>query len=106
MTGTADKSNLKNNTRTPANRRSQGRLKAAKPTKKARLICLLEARDGADVATISKRLGWLPHTVRAALSGLRKAGYEITSIRQDREKPARYRIVAVPEIVVPDAAVA
>ena len=106
MTKTENESNSTGKIGNTTKRPGRGKSSARRPTKKARLICLLEARDGADVATISKRLGWLPHTVRAALSGLRKAGYEITSFRPDREKPARYRIVAVPEVVVTDAAVA
>ena len=47
-------------------------------TKRAKLIGLLERPEGASVAEIGQRLGWLPHTVRAAISGLRKAGREVT----------------------------
>ncbi len=50
--------------------------KQTKPkTKKAQLMQLLTRKTGADVATISEKLGWLPHTTRAALTGLRKAGF-------------------------------
>jgi len=66
-------------------------------TKKARLISFLSAKSGADAAAISKRLGWLPHTTRAALTGLRKAGYEIISVKPGHGKATRYRIVAMPE---------
>ena len=55
--------------------------KSAKITKKARLIRLLSKDAGSDITSISKRFGWLPHTTRAALSRLRKAGYEITSVK-------------------------
>ena len=41
-------------------------------TKRAKLIALLERPEGASVAEIDQRLGWLPHTVRAAITGLRK----------------------------------
>ena len=68
----------------------------AGPTKKAQLIRLLKGRHGADAATLSKRLGWQPHTVRAALSGLRKAGCGIAAERAEG-KPLRYRITAAPE---------
>ena len=68
----------------------------AGPTKKAQLIRLLKSRHGADAAALSKRLGWQPHTVRAALSGLRKAGYGIAAERAEG-KPLRNRITAAPE---------
>jgi predicted ArsR family transcriptional regulator len=41
-------------------------------TKRAKLIAMLERPEGASVAEIDQRLGWLPHTVRAAITGLRK----------------------------------
>jgi hypothetical protein len=40
-------------------------------TKGAQLIGMLERPKGASVAEIGQRLGWLPHTVRAAITGLR-----------------------------------
>lgn len=65
-------------------------------TKRDKLIKLLTRKGGAEVAAISVTLGWLPHTTRAALTGLRKAGFAI-----EAEKPAgggasRYRIAARP----------
>lgn len=65
-------------------------------TKKAQLIQLLTRKAGADVATISHKLGWLPHTTRAALSGLRKAGFEIAAEKAGAGKPLNYRITAQP----------
>ncbi len=53
---------------------------------------------GADLATLQSATGWQPHSVRAALSGLRKAGYGI-----ERTQPAKagggmvYRINSGPE---------
>ena len=47
-------------------------------TKRALLIGMLERHEGASVAEIGQRLGWLPHTVRAAITGLRHAGREVT----------------------------
>src|SRR6516165_3047691 len=38
-------------------------------TKRAMLIGMLERAQGASVAEIGQRLGWLPHTVRAAITG-------------------------------------
>jgi hypothetical protein len=47
-------------------------------TKRAKLIAMLERPEGASVAEIGQRLGWLPHTVRAAITGLRQAGRAVT----------------------------
>jgi hypothetical protein len=57
-------------------------------TKRAQLIMLLERPDGASIEEIGERLGWLPHTVRAALTGLRHAGRELK-----RDKNAEGRSV-------------
>jgi hypothetical protein len=84
-------------TRTKTDRtRPAGPTAGGKPrdTKKAQLIRLLSAKAGADVAAISGKLGWQPHTTRAAITGLKKAGYEVTTQKPDPDKPTRYRIVA------------
>ena len=65
-------------------------------TKKARLIGLLKAKTGKDIAAISRELGWQQHTTRAALSGLRKAGYGIARQIPKPGAAARYRITAEP----------
>ena len=65
--------------------------KSPKPkTKKARLIQMLTRKAGADVATISEKLGWQSHTTRAALTGLRKAGFEIDFRPFDVERHSVY----------------
>lgn len=67
-------------------------------TKSAILRKLLSRKAGADLTTLQSATGWQPHSVRAALSGLRKAGYTI-----DRADPAKagggavYRISSGPE---------
>ena len=68
----------------------------AQPTKKAQLIRMLKRKGGADVSAISEKFCWLPHTTRAALTGLRKAGYEITSEKAGAGRASRYRITADP----------
>lgn len=81
----------------PAKHREKERIsRRPKMTKKARLISLLSKDRGADVDSLSKRLGWLPHTTRAALSRLRKSGYVITSAKSGSGKLTRYRITSVP----------
>ena len=65
-------------------------------TKKAQLIQILSRKAGADIVTISDKFGWLPHTTRSALSGLRKAGFELTTVKAENGKPSHYRITAAP----------
>jgi hypothetical protein len=62
-------------------------------TKRAVLIGLLERPEGASVAEIGQRLGWLPHTVRAAMTGLRHAGREVRRSK-DGEGRSVYRLAA------------
>ncbi len=62
-------------------------------TKTAILRKLLGRKNGADIGSLQSATGWQPHSVRAGLSGLRKAGYTID--RTDAAKPsgtATYRI--------------
>lgn len=65
-------------------------------TKKAQLIRMLRAKTGADIAAVSRKLDWQNHTTRAALTGLRKAGYNIAAEKPGDGKPTRYRITAEP----------
>lgn len=61
-------------------------------TKKAQLIAMLQRAKGADIASICKKFEWQPHSARAALSGLRKSGYALTSERKAAGAPLQYRI--------------
>ena len=63
-------------------------------TKRAQLIGMLERPEGASVAEIGQRLGWLPHTVRAAITGLRHAGREVTR-GKDAAGQSVYRLALV-----------
>jgi biotin operon repressor len=58
------------------------------------LIDLLAGKNGASLDQITTATGWLRHSARAALTGLRKAGYEIDSEKVGGER--RYRIAKVP----------
>ncbi len=49
-------------------------LSKAKKTKKDRLCTLMRRKSGASIATLQRELGWQQHTVRAAISGVRKTG--------------------------------
>ncbi|MBG0793189.1 DUF3489 domain-containing protein [Methylocystis sp. H62] len=52
-------------------------------TKKALLIEQLSGSAGASIDALMGATGWLPHTTRAALSGLRHAGFSIERFRRD-----------------------
>lgn len=49
------------------------------PSNNDRADALLKRPDGATVAEIMEVTGWLPHTTRARISNLRKAGAEIVT---------------------------
>jgi hypothetical protein len=61
-------------------------------TKMARVIGLLQRGDGATLAELIAATNWLPHTTRAALTGLRKRGYPVTLDRADKERGSTYFI--------------
>ncbi len=65
-------------------------------TKSDRLVQLLKARSGRDIAALSGKLGWQPHSTRAALSRLRKAGYAIEKLSPQKNGGPRYRISNTP----------
>jgi hypothetical protein len=67
---------------------------AKKPRKKDQLIALLQAEAGATVPDIAAALDWQPHTTRAALTGLKKAGHTIDKLPplQDN-RSSRYKLV-------------
>ncbi len=46
-------------------------------SKQAQIIALMQRKSGASLTTMVEATGWLPHTTRAALTGLRKKGYAI-----------------------------
>jgi hypothetical protein len=46
-------------------------------SKQAQIIALMQRKNGARLAAMVEATGWLPHTTRAALTGLRQKGYAI-----------------------------
>jgi biotin operon repressor len=83
------KSSSKTTSATPA---EAGATKASKTTKKDRLRKMLARKSGATLAQLTKDLGWQPHTVRAAISVLRKDGITVDLDRA--AKTPAYRIAA------------
>jgi hypothetical protein len=61
-------------------------------TKIAEVVALLQRGDGATLAELIAATGWLPHTTRAALTGLRKRGHAIAIDRTDVPRGSVYRI--------------
>jgi Protein of unknown function (DUF3489) len=64
-------------------------------SKQALVVEMLCADDGASLDGLVKATGWLPHTTRAALTGLRKKGFLVERVR-DESKGSLYRIVEKP----------
>jgi DNA-binding MarR family transcriptional regulator len=54
-------------------------------------MSLLGRKKGAGIEELIAATGWLPHTTRAALTGLRKRGFAIE--RSRNEQGTLYRIV-------------
>ena len=68
--------------------------KPAKASSKSSLVLqMLQRSEGATIAQIVAATGWLPHTTRAALTGLKKKGHEITSDKVEGEERV-YRVAA------------
>ncbi len=61
-------------------------------SKQALVISMLSAKAGATIDALIDATGWLPHTTRAALTGLRKRGFSVERTRTDGEASV-YRIV-------------
>ena len=68
-------------TATPKGKKSQ--TAARQGSKQAQLIDLLKRKKGATIEVIVAALGWLPHTVRAALTRLRQQEFQIERVRKD-----------------------
>ena len=64
-------------------------------SKQALLVEMLSKDDGASLDALIKATGWMPHTTRAALTGLRKRGYAVERIRNE-SKGSLYRIADKP----------
>jgi hypothetical protein len=52
-------------------------------TKRALLLELIGSEGGATLEELTSATGWLPHTARAAITGLRKQGHEVQCQRVD-----------------------
>lgn len=64
----------------------------ARQTKTDLVLDLLRRPDGATLEQLVAATGWLPHTTRAAMTGLKKKGHTLVSEKTDGVR--RYRIEA------------
>lgn len=65
-----------------------------KRASKADLVLgLLQRPEGATIDQLVAATGWLPHTTRAALTGLKKKGHVVTSEKLDGQDRV-YRVAA------------
>ena len=62
-------------------------------TKQALVVGLLSREGGASCKDLASATGWLPHTTRAALTGLRQKGYCIERTQRE-DRSSVYRITA------------
>ena len=62
-------------------------------SKLAGVIELLQREGGATIDQLADAMGWLPHTTRAALTGLRKRGFEIDRRKRKDQRAGAYVIV-------------
>jgi hypothetical protein len=60
-------------------------------TKQAKIEGLLRRSEGATIAQLTKSTGWQAHSIRAALTGLRKKGHEIVRSK-GKDGVTRYRL--------------
>lgn len=65
---------------------------APRATKASIMLDLLRREDGATLVELVAATGWLPHTTRAALTGLRKKGHVLD--KSTRDNATCYRIEA------------
>jgi len=63
--------------KSPAKAKSTPASKSVRVTKKSQLIKLLSMEKGSTIEALSKKLGWLPHTTRAAITRLKQSGFDV-----------------------------
>ena len=66
---------------------------SVRPSKKASILALLARPQGAAISDLTEATGWQVHSVRAALTGLRKEGKELLRIK-DQGGVTHYRLAA------------
>jgi hypothetical protein len=75
----------KNRPTTRKTRALNTKRKGSPGTKMEAIIGLLSRSKGASVAQLQKATGWQPHSLRAALTGLRQKGFDIQRTKDAKE---------------------
>ncbi len=57
---------------------------AKRQTKTDLVLGLLRRPEGATINQLVGAMGWLPHTTRAALTGLKKKGHKVVATKVDK----------------------
>jgi hypothetical protein len=68
-----------------------GQAPPRKGSKLASVMALLSRAEGATIDALTKATGWLPHTTRAAITGVRKRGYSVV-LDRGAEGASVYRL--------------
>ncbi len=68
---------------TDASNQPQTQTTPPRPNKTSLILALMRRKEGATLAELVEATGWLPHTTRAALTGLRKKGHVLDKTRRD-----------------------
>jgi hypothetical protein len=90
---------------TPAASTATGASPPHDGTKIAKVLGLLWRNEGATSGELITATGWLPHTTRAALTGLRKRGYAVSIDRSDKQRGSVYRVAGDEELVIAEIVV-
>ena len=72
-------------------------------SKQAQIIALMRRKSGATLDDLVAATGWLPHTTRAALTGLRKRGYAVEKAKRSTGTTA-YHVTGEPTGAVSERA--
>ena len=67
----------------PASAQAENQSQSQPQSKASLLLQMLKREEGATLDQMVAATGWLPHTTRAALTGLKKKGHEVTSTKAD-----------------------
>lgn len=71
--------------------------------KSDQLVAMLKKPNGMRVSLIGEKLDWQAHTVRAAISGLRKKGFEVSRTKAKKTGETVYAIVGGKNNVLAEA---
>lgn len=83
----------KHNSRSNGPRKPLPKSRKQASTKSAVITRLVSRAKGANMAELQAATGWQPHSVRAALSGMRKRGATVT-LSQSAKGASVYRLSA------------